>query len=219
MLQANPGLRGHPDRSIQRLRMSADKYGQPDYHYGFGLPNMILASGFGLKIMPINPITVSIFRDTTIHITALAPTTAPVVYDPIAIPAVSDFSDQGDGTATLSFSLTDVGGQTCRIAAQAGSYVDTLEFTITGTGSGEEVSVGPNPFTDSVSVYFGGQTGVSRHIEVFALSGELIFDRWGSGNPLVWPGVNAAGKKAAAGVYIIRVCADGIEKRVKVLKL
>lgn len=219
MLQANPDLRGHPDRSIQRLRMSADKYSQPDDHYGYGLPDMVLASGFGLKIMPVGPITISIFRDTTILITSLAPTTAPVVYDPIAIPAVSDFTDQGDGTATLFFSLTAVGGQTCRVAAQAGMYVDTLEFTLTGTGSGEEVSVGPNPFIDSISVYFGGQTGSSRHIEVFALSGEMIFDRWGTGNPVVWPGVNAAGEKASAGVYIIRVCADGIEKKVKVLKL
>jgi len=219
MLQANPGLRGHPDLSIQRLRMSADRFSLPDHQYGYGLPNMILASGFGLKIMPVPPIALPVFRDTTILIIALAPTTVPVVYTPITIPVLSHFSDAGNGLAVLTFSLTTVGGHSCRIAAQAGTYTDTLEFTLTGTGSGEEVSVGPNPFTDSISVYFGGQTGSVRHIEVFALSGELVFDRWGTGNPVVWPGVNAAGEKVAAGVYVIRICADGIEKKVKVLKL
>lgn len=219
MLQANPALVGHPDRSIARLRMSADRYGHPDDQYGYGLPDMVLACGFGVKIMPVSSITIPIFRDTTITITALGPTSALIAYDPIVVPAISDFTDHGDGTATLSFSLTAVGGQICRIAAQAGTYVDTLEFTITGTGSGDDVSAGPNPFSDSVSVYFGGQAAGSRHIEVFTLSGELIYDRTGSANPLVWPGVNAAGERAAAGVYIIRVCADGIEKKVKVLKL
>jgi hypothetical protein len=199
--------------------MSADKYNSPDNHYGYGLPNMILAAGFGLKIMPVGPITISIFKDTSIIFTTLAPTTEPVVFQSIDLPPQAVFVDHGDGTAGLSFFLQKVGGGTYRVAAQAGSYADTLTFIITGTGSGDEVSVGPNPFSDSLRVYFGGEAPGAHHIEIFSLSGELIYDYFGAENPIVWPGTNAAGEEAAAGVYIIWVSADGMEKKVKVFKI
>ncbi|MDD4052790.1 MAG: S8 family serine peptidase, partial [candidate division Zixibacteria bacterium] len=157
MLQANPVLRGKPDLSKKRLTMSANKYDNPDYHYGYGLPDMVLAAGFGLKIMPVGPITISVFRDTTIVFNALGPTTPTVVFQSIDLPPEADFVNLGDGVATMSFSLRTVGGGTYRVTAHAGSYADTLEFVVTGTGSGDEVSVGPNPFADSLRVYFGGE--------------------------------------------------------------
>jgi len=94
-----------------------------------------------------------------------------------------------------------------------------LAFDVNTLPALEPVRVGPNPFTDSVIVRLDVPVDGGFKIEVFTLSGDLVYRGHGGGRAFTWPGTNEAGENVASGVYIIRVSADGIEKKVKVLKL
>ncbi len=221
ILQANPSLRGQPMAIRRRLIESADRYLNPDARYGYGLPDAVLAAGFGIRVLPIPSITLTVGQDTTVTIGTLAPIGEPVVFDPCDIPFGSDFSDQGDGTATLTVTGDGslVGVRFYHVAAASAGYADTLEIALTTLAYPDPVRVGPNPFQDELFVYFGQQLSGGCKIEVFTVTGEIIYRGHGDGDPFLWPGTNQSGEKVASGAYIIRVSADGIEEKIKVFKL
>lgn len=47
VLEADSSLRGNPMTLRERLLKSCDRYSSPDYHNGYGLPNLIVAAGLG----------------------------------------------------------------------------------------------------------------------------------------------------------------------------
>jgi len=221
VLEANSSLRGQPMEIRRRLMESADRFDRPDYQYGYGVPDGVIAAGFGIHIQPIPTIDVRVGQDTVVSIQTLAPIGATVVFDPYDIPYDAELVDQGDGTATLRVrgDMAGAGARPYHLAVHAGEYTDTLAFDVNTLPSLDPVRVGPNPFTDSVIVRFDVSVDGGFKIEVFTLSGELVYCGYGGGRAFTWPGTNDAGEKVASGVYIIRVSADGIEKKVKVLKL
>jgi len=221
VLEANPSLVGQPMAVRKRLIESADRYLNPDYRYGYGIPDAVLAAGFGLRIFPIDAMSLQPDQDTSISLQTIGPVGETVVFDAYDIPPGSVFEDFGDGTAALSVfgSLIENGIVTYHVAAFAGGYADTAAFSITRTGTFSESRVGPNPFRDSLFIYPGGAVSGGYKMEIFTLSGDLVFRARSSGNPYLWRATNEAGEKVASGAYIIRISADGIEEKIKVFKL
>ncbi len=221
ILEAQPSLRGRPMAVRQRLIESADRYLHPDEHYGNGLPNPVLAAGFGLLIHPMAMINIRAGVDTTVDITTLAPPEATVVYDPLDLPVNFDLSDGGDGTASLHMTGDgdQVGLRQYFIAAEAGPYADTIILAVNTIVSPEVITYGPNPCTDSLRIFVNQQFPDGYKIEIFSISGEMVYRAFGREQVLTWPAVNERGEKVASGVYIIRFSADGIERKVKILKM
>lgn len=218
ILQANPTFRGNPMAIRQRLEEAGDRYLTPDNTYGYGLPDMVLAAGFGLKISPPDPITIIAYRDTVIDLHIIAPPGGTLTYDVLSLPSVAEFVISSDSTATLSFTAPPTGHYLYQVVVRSGEYADTLDLTVDAIWAGEAVTYGPNPFEDSFNIYFNIPGGEHR-IEVFTLAGEMVFSRSGSESVIVWPGINSRQEKVAAGVYIIHISADGRKEKVKVLKL
>jgi len=221
VLEANPSLRGNPMAIRQRLIESADRLGHPDNRYGYGLPDAVLAAGFGLRILPLSMIDVHNGEDTVIAISTLAPIGEVVAFDLLDMPDGAQFTDNGDGTATLFYSgIPSLGGlRQYRIAATAGDFADTLQLTINTIVATEPITVGPNPCSDSLRIYINQYYPDGYKIEIFALSGEMVYRTFGRESVVRWPVINQAGEKVASGVYIIRFSADGIERKVKILKI
>jgi hypothetical protein len=221
ILQANPDLRGNPMKIRDRLIKSSDRYDSPDNRYGYGLPNAVLAAGFGLRILPIPMISIPVNRDTTVLFNTLAPVGEMVTLEACDIPPGSIFTDQGNGSATLWYRgdrMLEGPAEYC-LAATAGEYSDTLYFLINTVTTPVPFHVGPNPFSDSLIFYLNQQFTENCKIEIFTINGEMVFRAYNPENPFTWKGTNEWGGKVASGVYFIRFSADGIEERVKVLKL
>ncbi len=221
VLQVNPSMRGDPMAIRQRLLESADRYLDPDNRYGYGLPNSALAAGYGLKIFPIPSVTLNDREDTALTITIVSPPSETLDFDLSGLPFGSIFINNSDGTFDLTVygDAATPGTNQYYLAATAGQYTDMARFTVTTPVVPEAIRVGPNPFRDSLFVWFGIPTHSGYKIEIFSLSGEMVFRAHSSENPFLWSGTNESGAKVASGAYIIRVSADGIEEKIKVLKL
>jgi len=223
VLQAIPGLRGNPMGLRRRLLESSDRYNDPDNYYGYGLPDGVLAAGYGLRLHPMPMVTVNAGTDTVLAFTSLAPPDQVVVFDPVYIPGESDLTDYGDGTAELWFYAdpADEGVTEYRVAASAGGYQDTLSFNINvlPRAPSDIVTVGPNPCGDSLNIYVKTDIPGNYKIEIFSVSGELVYRAFSGEAVFTWPATNQAGEKVASGVYIIRFSADGMERKVKVFKM
>lgn len=221
VLQAIPSLRGKPMELRRRLIESADRYAQPDYRYGYGLPDPIAAAGFDLRILPIPMIDVRIGKDTLISFSTLFPPGETVFFDPVNLPDDAIFTDFGDGTASLQYEgvVTQAGPRQFSLAASAGEFGDTLIFTINTIISSEVVTVGPNPCTDSLRIFINEYFPDGYKIEIYSLTGDLVYRTFRKESVITWPGTNQHGEKVASGVYIIRFSADGIERKVKIFKM
>ena len=223
ILQANPTLRGHPYEIRRRLIMAADQYLDPDYQYGYGLPDMVLAAGFGVLVYPVATIVVTAgFESDPLIIFAFGPIGGAIIFTPL------DFSSNITLTAVSSDSAEIIvtgheeqeGAREYHIEASAGDFADTLTITVVTNSPSAVFKYGPNPFSDSITFFIGRSFPEGYLIEVFTLAGEPIYRRRGSeSGTIAWHGVNESDEKAAAGVYIIRFSADGIDERIKVLKL
>jgi len=222
MIQANPYFRGKPDEIRRRLFESANRFQSPDNHYGYGLPNMVLAAS-PLLISPLGIITIQSGQTIQRLISVSAPPAATVSFETPDLPPNFSFSDNGDGTASLDITgiPADIGGREYEIIATAGDLADTMTFTVVTTAAGLEMTYGPNPFTDSLSLYFTQPRAGVYSIEIFAISGELVYEGTINGfdSHFSWNGRNRGGEKVASGVYIIHISADGIDEKVKVFKL
>lgn len=225
VIQANPSLRGNPMAVRERLIMAGDRYpnADPDQRYGFGLPNVVLAAGFGIRIHPIDEISLETGVSTALNITTVAPLGGGVVFEPVDFPVSISFEDNGDGTGRLTVvgDYDRLGTFSYHLAATSSEYVDTLEFLVSTTTSEGPAAfyIGPNPFTESLTFRLAQPIPGGYDIEIFSLAGELLFHYRGEANIFTWTGVNDQGQKIASGVYIIRFSADGIEERLKVFKL
>jgi subtilisin family serine protease len=221
VLEAIPSLKGRPMEIRRRLIESADRYDTPDYQYGHGIPDLALAAGFGLRILPIPIHTVRIYQDTVLTFSTLAPPGESVSFDDLDVPAGALFTDLGDGTATLWYEgdPDQPGLRQFSIAAAAGEYGDTLNFSINTIASSEIMMVGPNPCHDSLRIYVNQNFEAGYEIEIFTLSGELIYNTYRYESVFTWPTVNHHGEKVASGVYIIRFSADDIVRKVKIFKM
>ncbi len=104
VLQANLSLRGKPMEIRARLIRAGDRYPIPDpgNRYGYGLPDVIVAAGFGLKVHPVADIILNTGQQMEVEVTTLAPLNEQVIFEPVDFPPSLAFLDHGDGTGTLS---------------------------------------------------------------------------------------------------------------------
>jgi serine protease AprX len=223
ILQANQSLVGNPMALRERLIKSGNRYPNPDpdYRYGFGLPEAVIGAGFGLKIHPVSDIVIAVGLSTEVPVATLAPVDTTVTFEPVDFPPSIIFTDHGDGTGLLSITgdIDVPGTRAYRLAASAGIYSDTLEFLVTTVAGDRPFFVGPNPFRESLKFSLARTLPGGYVIEIFSLPGELVFRHTGADNLFIWDGINDRGQKVASGVYIIRFSADGIDEKVKVFKL
>ncbi len=223
ILQANPWLRGRPGFVRRRLIAAGGRFNSPDNQYGYGLPDMEAAADSRIWIRPIPQVTVIAGQDTTVVIETFAPIGETVQFLPIDFPANFGLVDLGRGLADLNIQGIDdqTGIRGYRLIAIAAGEADTLDFSVLTVPHVVPFVAGPNPFADSLTFFFTGDCPERYAIDIFALSGEVVYRYAGrvAAGPFIWPGINAGGEKVASGVYLIRFSADGIEERIKVLKL
>jgi hypothetical protein len=156
-----------------------------------------------------------------VAVRTLAPIGEPVIIEAVDLHPGWRFVDHGDGSASLTITRESAPNGTAiyRLAASSGVYRDTIELTVTSRGPIDQVRVGPNPFHDSLFIYISPEIPGTYKIEIFSLSGEIVFRTQGTTSPFLWPGVNDSGEPVASGAYIIRISADAVEERMKVFKL
>ncbi|MFC1476013.1 S8 family serine peptidase [Candidatus Zixiibacteriota bacterium] len=78
--------------------------------------------------------------------------------------------------------------------AEAMNLADTL---------GEEVTVSPNPFSQTVHFSLPGVLPSSTvTTRIFSVAGKLVYSAEGTGPESYWNGLNSAGKEVASGVYL-----------------
>lgn len=219
ILQNNLTLRGKPMAIRDRLIKSSDRFDVPHNQYGYGIPDGLLAAGFGVRLLPTALITVIVNQESSVEFETLAPVGQAVTFDPYDIPASAQFDDNGDGTARLTYTgdISYAGLSRFHVAASSAGYTDTLEFSINTVTSDEIFRYGPNPFSDSLT-FIISISGAYK-IEIFSLAGEMVFSDFGNSPIFIWNGINQDRQKVASGVYLIRFSADGIDERVKVFKL
>lgn len=70
----------------------------------------------------------------------------------------------------------------------------------------------PNPFSGQTSFTVDGDGVQSTSVQVWDLSGQLVFESEASGNRVTWDGSNSAGDQLANGVYLYVVTATGKDR-------
>ena len=221
MIQRDSPLRGDPMQTRQRLIESANRFHSPDDHYGYGLPNMVLAAQAGLKFLPLNTIVLTEGQDTSITAKVIIPPEDTAEFVPMDFSTEMSLSDAGFDSVIINItpSAAMEGGRRFHLVANASFDSDTLEFAVITKARQIPFYFGPNPFTSTLTFYLTSPPAGNYRVEIFTLSGELVYTYIGTANPLVWDGRNLNNENVASGVYIIRYSADGIEEKVKVFKL
>ncbi len=203
----------------------------PNNDVGYGLVDAVAVADIISVVIPSN-ISIQVGESRTITVTTYGRTTITPVLTSVNLPSGAQFVDNGDGTATLSLvgSAEDPVSIQSAIIADVGYFVDTTNFLIeTYVDLQDPVSVGPNPFTDSVRVYLKPGTGLWRTISVYTISGQLVWEkvnyspissdvitRW---QIVSWNGRNVHDETIASGVYLMIVSTERTREMIKLLKL
>jgi len=221
-------LQAHPDWTPadvrQALISSANRYDAPDDLYGYGLYDAYKAADL-LRFDSIPPARLSVgdTLDITFTISGLEDS-ANVIISANNLPETAEFTDNGDRTASLFFIAdnSNVGANNISLTAFAGLATATYTYTITVFAEPDLV-VGPNPFTDSVSIFLGPESGNLEEISIYSSNGEKVWDKYTdtyniATGSVVWQGVNNSGNRVSSGVYLILVKTDTMMKKVKVFR-
>jgi hypothetical protein len=90
--------------------------------------------------------------------------------------------------------------------------------------SADYLSVFPNPFRNHVTISYNIGTGAKRiELKIYDVSGRLVrsasLPQANSSGPysLIWSGEDEHGRKVGAGVYFVKLLADGIDRTYKVI--
>ncbi|MCK5125002.1 MAG: S8 family peptidase [candidate division Zixibacteria bacterium] len=222
ILESNPHLRGNPMAIRQRLIEAGHLFPDSDSgnRLGYGIPNVIEAMHvFQIAIIP--PIYISPDSDTSIIIETLNNDGMSVSFAADSLPSGYSLVNNNDGSATLNITgdASLAGAKSYLITAIADSVTASLTLVIVMVDSSESFFVGPNPFKNNLIVSTTQSFPSGYTIDIFSLSGELVYQNRVFSSEFNWPAVNSDGKKIASGVYIIRISAEGIDKKVKLLKL
>lgn len=220
-------LQAHPDWSPMDLRQamieSGDRFNNPDNIYGYGLLDAFKASQL-LYIDPVNPIVLSVGDSLDITFTVSGMPDSIPVFTVQNLPENAVFVDNGDRTATLRYETTtdDLGTRVFQIMAEAGLASYTLDVTLTVV-SRSHIAVGPNPFTDSLTIFIGPNDGQPTEISIHAVNGEKVWDNFSDSYNMttatvVWGGMNNDGAKVASGVYFVVVRTEELVRKFKVFK-
>ncbi len=220
-------LQIHPDWTPIQLRdalaRSADRFGNPDNLYGYGLFDTFEASGL-LRINPISSIRLQVQDTVALTISAIGGGGEAIAFSASNLPSSANFIDNGDGTALLTYvgRKEDVGSRTVRFIATAGVNADTAEVLFS-IFEGFLITAGPNPFTDTLTIFLGQIPETSAKITIHTISGEKVWEKISDNNStpgeaVIWNGTNLKGKRVAPGMYIVIVAAGKTVEKIKVFK-
>jgi hypothetical protein len=220
-------LEAHPDWTPIQLRdamtSSSDRFHNPDTLYGYGIFNTLKAADlFGIDSIP--PQYLKVGDSLEIHVTTYGMESSSKSIICPNRPDSAVFVDNGDGTADFSYigQPEDVGTRLLRFIASAGEIVDTQDVNL-NIYSESNITVGPNPFTDSVIVYLGSAAASDLKISIYSVAGEKVWEKNSdtkdrTGITIIWPGVNENGREVAAGVYFMLVKTDRSVEKIKLFK-
>lgn len=220
-------LQIHPDWNPIQLRdalsRSADRYANPDYLYGYGLFDTFKASGL-LQINPISSIRLQVRDTVSLTISAIGGGGEAIVFSASNLPSSAGFIDNGDGTASLTYvgRAEDIGSRTVQFVATAGINADTADVLFS-VFERFLITAGPNPFTDTLTIFLGQLPQTSAKITIHTVSGEKVWEKISDNNStpgeaIIWNGTNSEGKKVAPGMYIVIVAAGRTVEKIKVFK-
>ena len=211
------------------LLISGDRRYDPDNLYGYGLPDVVKASGL-VKIAPIPDIAAPVGQYTLI----------PLDVSPLSsvdTPKVENMPD----SAFLRFVAQeipnyweivyygfpeDVGTYDARVIIEGTvggtPQADTASF-IFRVVERAEIAFGPNPFTDSLSIFISPSAGQIEDISIFAVSGDKVWNSFSDNyneltRTVVWDGTNSRGREVAPGVYLVIVRTHWANEKFKVFK-
>ncbi len=220
MLEGNPAL--SPVQLREALITTADSASTPNNHYGHGILDAYKAASI-LLIDSIRAFVLNVGDSLNLEITLTGLEDSIPTITAENIPPTAVFTDNGDRTASLRYRAIsdDVGVRTLRFIATAGTIADTMSVSMTIIPQNRIVA-GPNPFTDSVTIFVSPDAGQATEISIFAVNGEKIWDRFADNydgtSPIIWKGVNNKGEKVASGVYLLYIRTERAEEKLKLFK-
>jgi len=207
------------------IRRSGDRFEHPDNDFGYGIFDAVRTADI-IHIITPDSVTVRINQLRIVEITTGGRSSVTPALSAFDLPPTAQFTDHGDGSGTFEIvgSKADSSVLTVGVIADVGYFADTGYITIeTLSELAPPISVGPNPFDESIRIIIAPQAGSGYHIAIFNMAGEKVWERvneTSSSSDIIvrWDGYNSHGKRAAAGVYIIRVQTDKYTEEIKVLK-
>ena len=227
-LERDPTLTA--DELLRRIKLAGDRANNPDNDFGYGLFDALQAA---YPVIEFDlPFTIHLRQDETrtFEITTAGWDGSPPAIVADGLPDWADLVDNGDGTATLELSPDSESAAEVefRLSAVTPQSTNTYTYRLQVLGALEnEVTAGPNPFSDEIRVWVKPSAGVVKSIAFYNTSGEIV---WEEVNNFAltadeitvlqepWDGRNQQGKVVAAGVYILVVVTDRQTYHVKLLK-
>ncbi len=227
MLDANKTLTVSDIRN--NLLKSGDRRDNPDNLYGYGLPDVFKASGL-LKIAPIPDIAAPVGQYTFIRLDISGQLSADS-------PKMENMPDSAYLTKVTQETSNyweivyygfpeDVGTYDARVIIEGTvggtPQADTASF-IFRVVERAEIAFGPNPFTDSLSIFISPSAGKIEDISIFAVSGDKVWNGFSDNyneltRTVVWDGTNNRGREVAPGVYLVIVRTHWASEKFKVFK-
>lgn len=225
IMESGPSLTAEEIR--QMIIGSADRFDNPDPDYGYGIFDAVRAADI-ITWVPTDPIMVLTDQLVAIPVTTSGRLTAGATLRGNNLPpgiSLIDLSN-GEGELVLNETELDDARLTVELIAAVGQFEDTTSIEIiTYDGPEPNATAGPNPFTNSVTIYINHALAAQSDkitITVFNLAGkkirEIIKPSSGFAETIVWDGRNSAGRQTAPGMYIILVQTGVTTQQLKLLK-
>ncbi|MBU0983415.1 MAG: S8 family serine peptidase [candidate division Zixibacteria bacterium] len=221
-LEHDPSLTAEDLRDF--IRSTGSRAANPDIDYGFGLYSATRAARIAaLDIERSYVISVGQTREIELAVVGTSDS-VPAFYG-VNLPLGVEVVDMGGGVGWLNMrGMTEnVGEVAFGVAVDVGYFVDTTSIQlITRELTDKSVTLGPNPFRDSLTIFLNGHAGSFKSVSVFNIAGEKVWEALNvspQATELQWYGRNSAGQPAAAGAYVVFVRTDRRTERLKVLKL
>jgi hypothetical protein len=191
--------------------------------YGHGLLDAFEASGL-LFINPIDPIIIAVGDTVEMDITLSGLQDSIPIFSAINLPSTALFEDNQDRTATFYYIglIEDIGINNFQVVAQSGAARDEIDVFLTVLAQ-DNISIGPNPFDDTLAIFIGPDNGQVTDITIHAPNGEKVWQNFTDSynmitSTVVWNGRNSSGSEVGSGVYFVVVRTERTVKKFKVFK-
>ena len=217
----------HPDwgpvQVGDAMKQSADRYNNPDDLYGYGLFDTYKAADL-FRINSVPPIFLAVGDSLNLRITVSGMEGSIPELSAENLPSSAVFVDNHDRTGNLKYKAIreDSGTRSIVFIATLGAGEYRLAVSLTVL-AGRGVTFGPNPFSDSVTIFLGPAAGRPVEISIHSADGEKVWGKFSDNynserGTVIWHGVNDRGEKVTPGVYYMIVKTEKSTEKVKLFK-